>query len=115
MATATTTISGITPDTATLRLRPRNEEEAKATEEYRYAHLLPHFSADRYPPLEPFEHVDPGHRALRLPNPRAFLDGATSVVEMTPNLDTEVTGINLAELDSSGRDQLALEVSIPIF
>lgn len=109
MATATTTVSGITSGAASLRSRPQDREEAGATE-YRYSHLLPHFSADRYPPLEPFDHVDPGHRALALPNPRAFLNNATSVTELTPHLGTEVTGINLAELDSSGRDQLALEV-----
>ncbi|KAF9452584.1 TauD-domain-containing protein [Macrolepiota fuliginosa MF-IS2] len=108
MATTTATVSEVTPS---LRLRPRNDEEAKAIEEYRYSHLLPHFSQDRYPPLQPFDHVDPGHRALTLPNPRAFLDGATRTAELTPRLGTEVTGINLAELDSSGRDQLALEVA----
>lgn len=77
---------------------------------YRYAHLLPHFSADHYPPLTPFEHVDPALRALSYDNPRAFLDNATSVRELTPYLGTEITGVNLAELDSAGRDQLALEV-----
>lgn len=63
----------------------------KAEDDYRYAHLLPHFSQDRYPPLEPFEHVDPGHRALSHPNPRAFLQNATvtSVIELTPRLGTE--------------------------
>ena len=78
--------------------------------EYRYAHLLPHFSADHYPPLTPFEHVDPALRAVSHDNPRAFLNSATSVCELTPYLGTEVTGVNLAELDSAGRDQLALEV-----
>jgi sulfonate dioxygenase len=78
---------------------------------YRYAHLLPHFSADRYPPLTPFEHVDPALRALSHDNPRAFLDNATSVRELTPYIGTEITGVNLAKLDSAGRDQLALEVA----
>ena len=83
-----------------------NLQESK----YRYAHLLPHFSADRYPPLTPFEHVDPASRALSHDNPRAFLDNATIVHELTPYLGTEVTGVNLAENDRTERDQLALEV-----
>jgi sulfonate dioxygenase len=104
--TVTSTVSDVTQQAASLKLRPAEEEE------YRYAHLLPSFSADRYPPLTPFEHVDPGHRALSHPNPRAFLEGATSVSELTPRLGTEVIGINLAELDNTGRDQLALEVCL---
>ncbi|KAL0950707.1 hypothetical protein HGRIS_007483 [Hohenbuehelia grisea] len=99
---------------ATLKLRTEgsNEEQKQAdAEPYRYAHLLPHFSQDHYPPLTPYEHVDPGHRALDHPNPRAFLDNASSVVELTPYLGTEVHGINLAELTNDDRDELALEVA----
>ncbi|KAF8168232.1 TauD-domain-containing protein [Crassisporium funariophilum] len=105
---ATNTITEVSDAVATVTLRsPPVEQES----EYRYSHLLPHFSDDRYPPLAPFNHVDPGSRALSHPNPRAFLNGASSVVELTPILGTEVTGINLAELDSTGRDQVALEVA----
>ncbi|KAF8139974.1 TauD-domain-containing protein [Boletus edulis] len=82
-----------------------------AEETYKYAHLLPHFSPDKYPPLTPFEHIDPGLRALNHPDPRAFLKGAESVIELTPNLGTQVRGIRLTDLDSDGRDQLALEVA----
>jgi sulfonate dioxygenase len=82
-------------------------------EQYRYAHLLPHFSQDKYPPLTPFDHVDPGSRALSHTNPRAFLNNAAKVIELTPRLGTEVHGINLAKLDVTSRDQLALEVCIP--
>lgn len=109
---------------ATLLLR--NPPEVRAEDEYRYSHLLPHFSGATYPPLQPFTHSDPGHRALNHPNPRVFLESATSVVELTPRLGTEgeqryvtlsgdsnllVHGINLAELDADGRDELALEVA----
>lgn len=94
-----------TEPSLTLRPVPTHQES-----KYRYAHLLPHFSSNRYPPLLPFGHVDPGSRALSHDNPRAFLDNATSVRELTPYLGTEVTGVNIAELDSAGRDQLALEV-----
>ena len=61
--------------------------------------------------LEPFDHVDPGSRALNHPNPRSFLDGATKIDELTPSLGTEVHGVSLANLNSDERDQLALEVN----
>ncbi len=101
------------PSQATLTLRSSTEEkkQAQATDEYRYSHLLPVFSQDRYPPLTPFDHVDPGARALNHQNPRSFLDSASSVVELTPSLGTEVHGVNLRTLDSDARDQLALEVN----
>jgi sulfonate dioxygenase len=79
-------------------------------EAYRYAHLLPVFSPQTYPPLTPCEHADPGARALSHANPRAFLESASAVVEITPWLGTEVRGVSLAGLTSEGRDQLALEV-----
>ncbi|KAF8898455.1 TauD-domain-containing protein [Infundibulicybe gibba] len=117
MSTTVTELAQAIPPTLSLRSAPgsdnKTEENPEKTAEspYRYAHLLPHFSRDHYPPLTPYEHVDPGSRALAHSNPRAFLDNATSVVELTPNLGTEVRGINLAELDNSSRDQLALEVA----
>lgn len=117
----------LTQTIATLSLRPaeskkteaaskegeqkqEQEQPAQQQEPYRYTHLLPVFSADRYPPLEPFEHVDPGSRALSHPNPRSFLDQATSVHDLTPNLGSEIHGVNLAMLNSDERDQIALEV-----
>ncbi|TFK76760.1 TauD-domain-containing protein [Pluteus cervinus] len=113
-----TTVTGTeqaTPAATVLKLRPTSENGtengAQQEEPYRYAHLVPHFSEDRYPPLVPFDHVDPGFRALRHPNPRSFLDNATDVVEITPYLGTEVHGVQLTSLDSDGRDQLALEVA----
>jgi sulfonate dioxygenase len=87
----------------------------KEEEPYRYEHLKPQFLKDTYPPLAPFDHVDPGHRALKHANPRSFLANATSVVDLTPVLGTEVRGVNLAELDSDSRDQVALEVRSFLF
>jgi len=106
---STTTVQETAQNVAALKLQSPSEE--KNEPEYRYAHLLPDFSADRYPPLTSFDHVDPGHRALSHPNPQEFLEKATSIDEITPHLGTEIVGINLAELDSRGRDQLALEVA----
>ncbi|KAF8649898.1 hypothetical protein AX16_005657 [Volvariella volvacea WC 439] len=109
MSATTVTETAAAPTQPTLKLRPSDEQ--KEEEPYRYAHLLPHFSEDRYPPLTPFNHVDPGFRALSHPNPHAFLDNATSVIELTPWLGTEVRGVSLTNLDSDSRDQLALEVA----
>jgi sulfonate dioxygenase len=94
---------------------PTDSDELGGTKEtsepYRYQHLLPHFSQEsQYPPLTSFEHVDPAFRALSHPNPRAFLEHATKVIDLTPKLGTEIQGVSLVGLDSAGRDQLALEV-----
>ncbi|KAG1757260.1 TauD-domain-containing protein [Suillus lakei] len=103
------TVTEVSQPLSTLNLRGGHKEQK--TEPYSYAHLLPHFSPEQYPPLTPFKHEDPGFRALKHTDPRAFLKNATNVVELTPNLGTEVHGVNLATLDSDGRDQLALEVA----
>lgn len=111
-ATLTQTIQPTPAASLSLQAPASNEVDNKQgdAEPYRYAHLLPHFSQDHYPALTPFDHVDPGQRALAHPNPRSFLDNATSVVQLTPNLGTDVHGVNLATLDGDGRDQVALEV-----
>ena len=81
---------------------------------YKYAHLLPVFPKDEhYPPLTPFEHVDPGHRALKHPDPRSFLANA-KVAQLTPPIGEEIRGVNLATLDNDAKDQLALEVYPPL-
>lgn len=105
----------ITQSVTGLSLNGYGPEATKQTkdssEAYPYANLLPHFSQDHYEPLTPFVHVDPGLRALAHPNPRAFLDDATKVTDLTPKLGTEIEGISLEKLDSKGRDQVALEVN----
>ncbi|EDR15403.1 uncharacterized protein LACBIDRAFT_301702 [Laccaria bicolor S238N-H82] len=65
---------------------------------------------DRYPTLTPFDHVDPGLHSLSHPNPRSFLNGATSITEITPHLGTEVVVINITEANADGWDQLAFEI-----
>jgi len=69
------------------------------------------FDATKYPPLEPFEHVDPGHRALKHENPVSFLNKATFVQEITPVIGTEVHGVDLLDLNSDERYQVALAVA----
>lgn len=78
---------------------------------YKYKHLLPVFLPTSYPPLVPFEHVDPGSRALSHENPRAFLANATRVTNLTPQIGTEVDGVQLLSLNDEAKDQLALFVA----
>ncbi|CAE6428759.1 unnamed protein product [Rhizoctonia solani] len=82
--------------------------------DYAYEHLLPVFDkSEFYPPLKPFEHVDPAARAAALPESgqRTFLANATRVRNLTPQIGTEVVGVDLTSLDGAARDQLALEVA----
>lgn len=75
--------------------------------DYKYARFLPSFDHDfKLPPLEPFEHHDPGLEAVDDPEPRAFLEGAV-YEEMTPEFGSEVSGLQLHELDTKARQQLA--------
>ncbi|KAL0069792.1 hypothetical protein AAF712_003062 [Marasmius tenuissimus] len=83
-------------------------------ESYPYADLLPKVfpkEGELNPPLEDFEHEDPGMRALKHENPRAFLENATKITHMCPAIGTEVEGVNLHKLTNDERDQLALEVA----
>lgn len=70
---------------------------------YKYAHFLPSFDHDyKLPPLTPFEHVDPGHQALKDPEPRKFLEGA-KVEQLTPKFGSEIHGVQLSALDERGQ------------
>lgn len=86
-------------------------ETARDGDVYPYEHFLPFFDTElRLPPLEPFKHVDPGHKALSDPSPRSFLQGA-EVDDLTPDFGSEVSGVQLHQLDERGRQQLALFVA----
>ncbi|KAJ7221640.1 TauD-domain-containing protein [Mycena pura] len=105
----------VDPLTLTLPGQPTPEQRGQGSfDVYPYKHLLPEVfpTADgELPRLEDFEHVDPGHRALKHANPRSFLAGATRIFHLTPAIGTEVHGVSLAKLSFDERDQLALEVA----
>ncbi|KAG8742463.1 hypothetical protein FRC12_015369 [Ceratobasidium sp. 428] len=106
IATDTTTQTNSSKSIPLLAANPKAE--------YPFEHLLPVFDkSEHYPPLTPFEHIDPAARANALPEAeqRGFLRNATCVRNLTPKIGTEVTGIDLTALDGAGRDQLALEVA----
>ena len=127
MSTVTDTITQTLPTLSLRSTKPKEEveepergrstkpkwfgETGKPASEYKYARYLPTFDAHlKLPPLEPFEHVDPGHQALSDPEPQAFLKGA-EVEELTPQFGSDVSGIQLHKLDKRGREQLALWVA----
>ncbi|KAG8862128.1 hypothetical protein FRB96_002158 [Tulasnella sp. 330] len=97
---------------------PSEDYDAKATQPtadepfYKYSWALPHFDPSiKLPPLEPFDHVDPGQRALTDPKPASFLDNATKVQDVTPFLGTTIEGVQLNKLSDRERDQVALFVA----
>ncbi|KAJ7778670.1 hypothetical protein DFH07DRAFT_1033356 [Mycena maculata] len=94
----------VDPLTSTLPGQPTPQQRGQGPfKDYLYRHLLPQViptAESHQPPLEDFEHVDPGHRALKHTNPRAFLSEATRILHLTPAL-----------LDSDERDELTLEVA----
>ncbi|KAM0746017.1 alpha-ketoglutarate-dependent sulfonate dioxygenase [Meredithblackwellia eburnea MCA 4105] len=81
-------------------------------ENYKYKRFLPTYSEDygQLPAVEPFEHVDPGHKALKHTDPRSFLQGG-EIDDLTPDFGSEVSNVQLSKLTPEERDQLALYVA----
>ncbi|GAA6038161.1 hypothetical protein JCM8097_005771 [Rhodosporidiobolus ruineniae] len=109
-ATTTTTTSPARPESPTA---PVILTEVKVTDaNYPFKHLLPHWTKGvSLPPLEPFEHKDPGHEALKDPEPRSFLKNAKTR-DITPDFGTEIVdGVDLTKLSARERAQIALFVA----
>lgn len=86
-----------------------NETELKGKNGLAAAHYqnyLPTWNPEqKYPPLTPFEHYEHGKDAD--PSFKNLLPEGTSVVELTPTIGSEVTGIQLSTLTDAGKDELA--------
>ena len=60
----------------------------------------------KYPPLEPFEHLEHGKDADgKFPD---LLTKGVTKVDLTPTIGSEVRGVQLSSLSDKGKDQLAL-------
>ncbi|KAI6819652.1 TauD-domain-containing protein [Hortaea werneckii] len=71
-------------------------------------HYLPYWDNVTYPPLEPFEAIEHGKDAdPTFPN---LLAGA-HVSDLTANIGAEVQGVQISQLNSAGKDELALFVA----
>ncbi|KAK9369791.1 hypothetical protein V1509DRAFT_657594 [Lipomyces kononenkoae] len=78
-----------------------------------YPHFLPVWDPnEHYEPLTEFEFSDPGLRANpSLPNLFSKVNTDLKVKSLTPKFGTEVRGLQLSELTSEGKDELALFVA----
>lgn len=63
----------------------------------------------QYPKLPEFEHKDAGHRAD--PKKSSLYDNATKIFDLTPNIGTEIHGIQLSKLTNQQKDDLALLIA----
>ncbi|KAH1891135.1 hypothetical protein KXW12_006165 [Aspergillus fumigatus] len=85
-------------------------DEEGGTTTASYPHYLPVWDhSEKYPPLEPFTHSDPGLRAD--PSFPDLLKPGTKIQNLTPTIGSEVTGVQLSSLSAAGKDQLALLVA----
>ena len=60
----------------------------------------------QYPPLEAFEHNDPGK--LGDPKKASLFENAEKVINLTPSIGTEIHGIQLSQLNDQQKNDLAL-------
>ncbi|KAL4919515.1 hypothetical protein BDW62DRAFT_209728 [Aspergillus aurantiobrunneus] len=85
----------------------RTIDEEGGTTTASYPHYLPTWDpSEKYPPLTPFTHTDPGLTAS--PSFPDLLPPGSSIQHLTPTIGTEITGIQLSSLSPAGKDQLAL-------
>ena len=75
-----------------------------------YPHYLPTWDySQKYPPLEPFTHIDHGKDAD--PSFKDLLPEGSTIQKLTPTIGSEVTGIQLSKLTPAAKDQLALLIA----
>jgi sulfonate dioxygenase len=65
-----------------------------------------HDSNEKFPPIQLFEHTDPGARAN--PAKPNLLTPNTTTRDISPYLGTEITGVQISQLNKEGLDELAL-------
>ncbi|RFU27527.1 hypothetical protein B7463_g8812, partial [Scytalidium lignicola] len=110
----------ITPNVVSVKAIPGTEEtkpkirreidEEGGTTTASYPHYLPVWDySQKYPPLEPFKHVEHGKGAD--PTFKDLLIEGSKIQKLTPTTGSEVTGVQLSKLSPAGKDQLALLVA----
>ena len=80
------------------------------TNRSQYPAYLPTWNhSQKYPPLEPFSHIEHGKGAD--PTFKDLLPSGSKIQKLTPSIGSEVTGVQLSKLTKEGKDQLALLVA----
>ncbi|KAL3429970.1 hypothetical protein BDV09DRAFT_189650 [Aspergillus tetrazonus] len=74
--------------------------------DYKYVAYLPYYTPGLQPPLQEFQHSDSGHRASA--TYANLLTDNVRALEITPNIGTELLGIQLSSLTSAQKDDLSL-------
>lgn len=75
-------------------------------DKYKYKDFIPHVTLTSEPALTPYDHVDAASRAD--PEKKALFAAIPNRKDMTPNIGTEVRGIQLSQLTDKQKDELAL-------
>ncbi|RDA96269.1 hypothetical protein CP533_1672 [Ophiocordyceps camponoti-saundersi (nom. inval.)] len=79
----------------------------------KYPHYLPTWDpSQKYPPLEPFTHHDPGHDAdPTFPTLFPATKPSAKATKLTPSIGSEVHGVQLSSLSAAGLNEVALLVA----
>ncbi|KAF7973630.1 hypothetical protein HWV62_14820 [Athelia sp. TMB] len=79
----------------------------KPVEKGPYPYYYPYFdSNEKFPPTQVFEHTDPGSRAN--PSKPNLLGPDVKTNDISPHIGTEITGVQISQLNHAGLDELAL-------
>ena len=88
---------------------PLKTQHDYTNDNYKYKDFLPYVTLTSEPALAPYDHVDVAMRAD--PEKKAFLAVFPKRKEMTPNIGTELRGVQLSQLTDKQKDELALYVA----
>ena len=88
---------------------PMKTKHDYAKDDYKYKDFLLYVTLTSEPALAPYEYIDVATRAD--PEKKAFFAAISNRKDMTPNIGTEVRGIQLSQLTDKQKDELALYVA----